>query len=58
MLIDKVCGISEIGFNMKNENQNLELKKQMLKRKRKSSFEFKNVFEYEIDKVKERYNGN
>jgi hypothetical protein len=55
MLIDKVCGISELGFNMKNENQNLELKKQMLKRKSKSSFEFQHVFENEIKK--EKYNG-
>ena len=52
MLIDKVCGLNELGFNMKNKNQNSELKKEMLKRKSKLEFGFQSAFEYEIKKEK------
>ena len=57
-MIERVCGLNELELNLKNGNQNSELKKEMLNRKSKGTFEFQNVFEYEIKKLKEKYNDN
>lgn len=54
MLIDKVCGLNEMEMSFRNRDSNLELKKEMINRKPKSSHEFQSVFEYAIKREKEK----
>ena len=49
---NRICGVGEMELNIKNQNSDFKNKKEMVKRKSKSAFEFQNVFENEINRLK------